>query len=133
MEHPWIPGFLTPLELEYLDGRNWRVNGAFQYETSILEAAYGPMVITIPDGFETDFASTPRIVWPVLPPTSIYGKPAVIHDRLYRTKGLATKAEADAIFLEAMTLLGVGWWTRTIMYRAVRLFGGSSYQGGLPS
>lgn len=121
------PRFLDALVLEYLDGKNWKVVEEFDYHTNI-EPLY---VIRVPAGFITDFASVPRLLWRVLPPTGAYGKAAVIHDYLYRTPGIATKAEADNVFLEAMEALGVGWWTRYVMYEGVRAFGGSSYKGGL--
>ncbi|WP_123008449.1 DUF1353 domain-containing protein, partial [Escherichia coli] len=40
---------------------------------------------------------------------------------------LRTKAEADRIFLDAMTVLGVPRWRRRLMYLAVRLFGKGKY------
>ena len=136
MSHPWLPGFLTPLIVEPLDGgrdswRNWRVVGSFQYETAIIMAPYGALVISIPDGFVTDFASTPRLLWSLLPPTGPYGKASVVHDALYRRPGLATRAQADAVLLEAQTVLGVGFLTRWAIYLGVRVGGRSSYKGGL--
>lgn len=121
------PRFLDPLILEYQDGRNWELVNEFDYHTDV--GSLG--VVHVPALFYTDFASVPRFLWRVLPPTGRYGKAAVVHDYLYRTRGVATKAEADHVFLEAMTALGVGWWTRTCMYWGVRVFGGSSYRGGL--
>ncbi|ECI4647093.1 phage tail protein, partial [Salmonella enterica subsp. salamae] len=41
---------------------------------------------------------------------------------------LRTKKEADLIFLDGMTVLGVPKWKRTIMYCAVRLFGRGNYR-----
>ncbi|EME4456538.1 DUF1353 domain-containing protein, partial [Salmonella enterica] len=38
------------------------------------------------------------------------------------------KKEADKIFLDGMTVLGVPRWKRTIMYQAVRLFGRGMYE-----
>ncbi len=123
----WYPAFLLPLDVTPLDdGINWRVDTAFDYESVALHT-----ILTIPVGFVTDFASTPRLLWPVLPPAGRWGKPSVLHDFLYRTNGIATRAQADRVFLEAMTVLGIGWRTRSIMYAGVRVFGASSYKGGL--
>lgn len=108
------PAFVSPLELEYIDGKNWRVIAAFDYESGVLGE-----IVMVPAGFVTDFASTPRALWWLLPPTGPWGKPSVIHDLLYRTKGLATKDQADLVFLEAMTAIGVGQWTREIMFIGV--------------
>ncbi|EOH0861805.1 DUF1353 domain-containing protein, partial [Salmonella enterica subsp. enterica] len=38
-----------------------------------------------------------------------------------------TKKEADKIFLDGMTVLGVPRWKRTVMYWAVRMFGRGNY------
>ena len=44
-------------------------------------------VITVPAGFVTDFASTPRAIWAILPPTGRYQLAAVVHDFLYWDQG----------------------------------------------
>jgi hypothetical protein len=119
--------FLDALVLEYIDGHDWKTVSPFWYVTDVA----GGDVIHVPAGFVTDFASVPKALWNILPPTGKYGKAALIHDYCYRTPGIASKANADSIFLEAMTALGVGWWTRNTMYRGVRYFGGHNYKGGL--
>ncbi|EBE6564301.1 DUF1353 domain-containing protein, partial [Salmonella enterica] len=68
----------------------------------------------------------PRIFWTILPPDGKYAKAAIIHDWMY-DNALRTKKEADLIFLDGMTVLGVPKWKRIIMYYAVRLFGRGSY------
>lgn len=83
--------------------------------------------IVVPAGFKTDFASVPRIFWPIFPPDGPHAKAAVVHDMLYQTRGLHgeyTREECDEIFADAMTLLGVQSWRAWVMYRAVRRFGG---------
>lgn len=133
--------FEDALDLRYQDGRrHWQVLSSFHYDTDIkcdglLACGHGfgqgDYRIDVPAGFETDFASVPQLFWNILPPTGSYGKAAVIHDFLYRTRGIATRAQADAVLLEAMTFLNVGWWTRQIIYWGVRLGGRGSYKGGL--
>src|SRR5678810_817023 len=61
-------------------------------------------LIEVPAGFCTDFASIPRIVWPVIPPRGRFNRAAFVHDLLYRyapvdprTKRACTRARADAI------------------------------------
>lgn len=114
-----------PLRVEYLDGHEWLLLEDFTY----FDEEYGEegLFITVPAGFQTDFASVPRILWNLLPPTGKYGKAAVIHDFLYRTGHVAgvpiTKAYADAVFRRAMAELGVGKVRRTLMWAAVAVFG----------
>lgn len=115
--------FFRPLRLEYLDGRRWRLFESFGYSTR------SGRRITVPKGFNTDFASVPRMFWRIFPPTGEgvpYGKAAVIHDFLYATNGLSREA-ADRIFLEAMTDLKVGWFTRRTLWLAVRLGGWAAW------
>lgn len=94
-------------------------------------------MVTAPAGFETDLASVPWGLWNLVPPWGSHARPAIFHDFLYRTRGGGmfdgqrwitraapyTRAEADAIFLEAMEVVGVTWWRRWLMYAAVRLGG----------
>ena len=85
------------------------------------------IVLTIPAGFVTDLASVSRLLWWVLPPFGRYTRAAVVHDFLYSGQGLS-RAIADAIFLEAMTDLGVGRWKRWVMYAGVRLGGWQAFK-----
>lgn len=81
-------------------------------------------LIVVPAGFETDGASVPRVFWNVLPPLEgDYAAAAVLHDYLYREPGNLSRADSDAVFREAMGVLGVGWLTRWTMWSAVRAGG----------
>lgn len=88
--------------------------------------------IEIEEGFDTDYASVPRGLWNLYPPDGAYSPAAWVHDWLYWNQELNGKAvkreEADAVFLEAMTALGIGWVTRRILHRAVRLGGGGPWE-----
>ncbi|ASD90437.1 DUF1353 domain-containing protein [Salmonella enterica] len=114
--------FTTPAILEMLGHYNWRVHEPFAFYLSDDESD----VIEVPAGFITDLATVPRIFWILLPPDGKYAKAAIIHDYLY-DNALCTKKEADKIFQDGMTVLGVPKWKRIVMYLAVRLFGRGSY------
>ena len=117
-----MSSFTSPLYLEYGNGRQWKLTAGFSYVTDV---GFGAYSIQVPAGFETDFASIPRPLWNLLPPTGEYGKAAVIHDYLYRQTNVS-RYLCDRVFLEAMGVLGVAWWKRTLMFLAVRLFGGAA-------
>lgn len=79
--------------------------------------------IDIPIKYKTDGASIPKFAWSIIGgPLGKYAPATVVHDFLYHTQ-TRTRKEADRIFLEAMKVLGVGWWKRGTMYNMVRLFG----------
>lgn len=127
-----MSNFQTHLELEYIDGRMWRVTRNFEYDVNLGPNIQGTIIV--PEGFTTDFASIPRILWNILPATGKYGEAAVVHDYLYVCGGHVpqwqytfTKKDADRIFLQAMTLLEVPAWQRYPMYQAVRWFGRGSF------
>jgi hypothetical protein len=117
-----MSAFTNPLIVKHIDGRNWELIEPFTYHV-------GEERTTVPQGFITDFASIPRIFWNILAPTGKHGKAAVIHDWLYRTHSCSRK-KADNIFYEAMRVIGVSWWKRALMYRAVRWFGVKAYAAG---
>lgn len=122
-----MSSFTTPLVVEPLDdGRRWRVRESFSYYTDVADAP--EWLIVVPVGFDTDFASIPRVFWALLPPTGRYGKAAVVHDYLYRCTAWP-RAVCDRVFREAMEVLGVSWLTRHALYRAVRLWGGMARRG----
>lgn len=118
-----VSRFLTTLELQYVDGVHWLLIAPFAYDSALLG------LILIDPGFITDFASIPRGLWNLLPPTGSYGRAAVIHDYLYRTPLRASRKEADQVLREAMNVLGVRFHIRWIIYAGVRLGGVFSYKG----
>ena len=86
-------------------------------------------VITVPKGFVSDLASIPR-------PLQIFiqkDEPleaAIIHDWLYSWMCdiRVSRRGADDIFLEAMTVAGMGPIKRGLVYNAVRYFGSKSWR-----
>jgi hypothetical protein len=112
-----VSAFTSELNLRPLpDGIHWVLIDEFSYYTD------DGLLITVPAGFVTDFASVPRFLWALFPPWGKYGKAAVLHDFLYWLR-LWSRGRCDAEFLEGMVILGVCWRTRTAMYAAVRAFG----------
>ncbi len=90
--------------------------------------------VEVEAGFDTDYASVPRLLWGLYPPDGDYTPAAVIHDALYWHQATRehggrpiTRAQADAVFLEAMEAIGIPALRRSILYRAVRLRGGRAW------
>ncbi len=87
------------------------------------------ITVTVPAGFKTDFASVPRFLWSIFPPSGEYAPAAIVHDYLYSSRATVSRFLADAIFHEAMeSALKVPFWKRKSVYWAVRLFGGSHFK-----
>jgi Protein of unknown function (DUF1353) len=74
----------------------------------------------------TDFASTPRALWAVLPPFGTYQLAAVVHDFLYLDQG-CSREQADALLRVAMFESKVEARKRDIIWQAVRRFGQSAW------
>jgi hypothetical protein len=111
--------FTQPFVGELIGKNKWRVYKPFEYHVGEYPSK---TIIYIPIGFVTDFASVPRIFWPIISPIDEHGKAAVVHDYLYRT-GLYSKFKSDKIFLEAMEVLKVNKLKRYTMYYTVCVFG----------
>jgi len=82
--------------------------------------------IEVPQGFETDFASVPRLPLAYLFFGDTAHAAAVVHDYLcvyHFPRRLVTWDRAAEIFDEAMAASGVSWWRRKAMVTAVRLHG----------
>lgn len=108
--------FKTPMVCQKLTGRR------FQLTTPLVYVTHDDTTLVVPAGFVTDLASIPRAFYISTPPIGDYDLPAVLHDWLY-SEQFTSREAADAIFKDAMQDCGVGWYTRTKMFWAVRLFG----------
>lgn len=114
--------FLTPLRGEAVGKRDWKLTDDLDYLTD------NRGLIRVPVDFVSDLASIPAPFRVLIPVNGLHRKAAVLHDWLYFNDGdlgiyKYTRAEADALFLQAMTRSGVAPWRRNIMYAAVRLGG----------
>lgn len=86
--------------------------------------------ITVPKGFVSDWASVPWWADGLVPSFGAHAPAAIIHDFLYEVGGVppyVTRKQADDLFLDLLRELGVPWWKRSLMYRAVRIGGGSGW------
>lgn len=86
-------------------------------------------VLTIPVGFVTDFASSPKFLWSFgFPEIGKFNLAAILHDYFYTTHYL-TKEQADKEFYEWMKFLTPGTeFKNACMYKAVKWFGGKRYE-----
>lgn len=102
--------------------------------------------IVIFKGFTTDFASSPRFLWPIVSPADIR-RPAIFHDALMRVLWALKRAGKveqddfkkyrkiiDDLFYEAMLFCDpkIKEWKRWSAYKVVRIFGGSDKVARIP-
>jgi len=108
---------------EWAEPDNWWLDGKLIYQSDLIGKNGKPVLVVVPDRFETDLASIPKFP-PGLRTLFIRnGKhriAAVPHDYLCRLGMKFPRRLADRIFLEAMELRGVGKVKRYLMYWAVR-------------
>jgi hypothetical protein len=77
----------------------------------------------VPDGYQTDGASVPTVLWALYPPfTGEYRSAAVIHDYYCDTKERSWE-DTHKVFYFAMRAANVAEKTAKIMYAAVYMFG----------
>ena len=114
--------FLNNLNVKLKDGSDsiWVLCRPLEYWSELAG------LIIVPTGFETDFASVPRLPFIYTLWGDRVHREAVLHDYLYRKQlpfGLCNK-----IFLEAMKSRGVPWHIRYPMYWGVCIGGFAAYK-----
>lgn len=106
-------GFLTELDVRWISATHeWEL-----LEDLIWIGTKGDVII-VPAGFRTDFASTPRFLYPIFPPTGAWTKAAVVHDFLCR--GLNDWYAADQAWWEGAKNVGPVQWHREVGPRPQR-------------
>tara|TARA_R110002110_G_scaffold413432_1_gene640809 strand:+ start:307 stop:744 length:438 start_codon:yes stop_codon:yes gene_type:complete len=104
------PGFQRP---------SWEVLGGFRYLVSSADAP--SEIIRVPAGFVFDGASVPlpfRLLLPMAHPD--YIQAAALHDWMLKS-GRYTRRYCDAVFHEALGVLGLPEPWRAIMFAGVRI------------
>lgn len=122
--------FLTPIRSEKVLFRDiWILTHEFVYHHAPSYYCTMDVTVYVPKGFQTDFASVPRL--PII--YRLYGntahEAALVHDYLYRIDSdpIVEKKIADVIFYDAMGEMGLSDSHRNVMYDGVVMGGKSSY------
>lgn len=124
---PEIPRFPSPLRLEEVDSRRWKVLEDFLFVDGV------GRTWRVPAGFVTDLASVPRALWGLYPPFGSYEDAAVVHDFMYTYQSTLSpevdKGFADDHLMQGMVARGTGWLTRHAVYWGVKVGGGPAWRG----
>lgn len=119
--------FMTRLRIERIedassDGRGtWRLLDPLAYESDVAQT-----IFVVPADFVTDLASVPRLPFAYLLTGGIGHGAAVVHDMIYTTHEVSRDV-ADAVFREALGVLGVPGWQAWLMWVGVRAGGWRSW------
>lgn len=124
-----MSGFTGPLDIRFPD---FSQVGTFSAELlTDLDYVYDrdgiEVTITMKAGSKTNLATTPRFLWPLIPPFGPYGRAAAIHDELYFTT-VYSREESDLIFRKAMRDCNVSRFWRYLLWLGVRIGGGRIYR-----
>lgn len=115
--------FLTRLRVDLEDDNTWTLALPLVYRSDLTGKTY-----TVPEGFNTDIDSVPRLpVFYMLAKGRTITE-AVLHDYLYRT-GEEDRSTADAIYKEAMTVRHVGSAMKHMIWLGVRIGGRRHHVG----
>ena len=117
----------------WIDGERWVIRHGFRFYLTGDEAGE---FVDVPDGFVTNFASTPRIAWFAFPPTGSYAQAAVVHDKLFLAPVVRSAhsarpcpvSETPRIFASAAEACGTSWLTRRVMFRMLQAFSHPSWE-----
>lgn len=117
--------FITKLKTEHVKGDVWKLTAPLKY-------MHNGTLITVPEGFHTDFASIKGTLITIFGrPSGTSVEPAVVHDFLYSKLSnhySYSREGSDKCFLDAMTCVEVSWFRRHGMYHGVRIFGFAFYK-----
>jgi len=110
---------LSTMQVQVYPSRLWVLLNGFRYYSGYRGSEY---YFDMNEGFVFDGGSIPRAAWFVDAPAGDGAQAYCLHDALYKSH-LVTRLEADRLMLEGLKELGLNWVRRSVIYRAVRMFG----------
>ena len=129
--------FIGDIECRLVDGKSYSGRGLWELTAPLIyhsDSQY-PLVVEVPKGFQTDFASVPRVPFAYWLCGDTASEAACIHDWLYSTEsnhngvpGTVDRSDSDKILLEAAGDTGVPTWRCYMLYWGVRMFGAQFFK-----
>lgn len=110
--------FITPLRAELVDHLANNGQGEWVLLESLIYVDERGIKYVVPEGFNTDFASVPRVPIAYWLTGNTAHAPSTLHDWLCRT-AVVPRTVADKLFAEAMESIGMSRWRFGAMFRAV--------------
>lgn len=126
-----MSSFTDPLTVTDLNNGTFRTEREFTY---YVKEEGSDDKIVVPAGFVFDCFSVPKCFQWLFPRVQKKGnQAAALHDWLYGYEPERSRKECDAIFKEALKVLGVPLLSRAVMYRALRWFGVRKLRVSVPA
>ena len=121
--------FITELEIGLKNEGVWVLKKPLVYYSTLLKYKSKQPQVVVPEGFECDLASVPRIPFVFAAWGGRVHREAVIHDYLYRidSNPVVSFSIANRVFLEAAELRKKPWIVRWPMFFGVTIGGYFSY------
>ena len=121
--------FITELEIGLKNEGVWVLKKPLLYYSTLLKSKSKQPQVAVPEGFECDLASVPRIPFVYAAWGGRVHREAVLHDYLYRidSNPVVSFSTANRVFLEAAELRKKPWIVRWPMFFGVTLGGYFSY------
>ena len=123
-------GFRSQLQVAHLGGHDWLLTAPLIYEGT-------SQFFIISEGFQTDFASIPRLLRWLFDNAGHNAQAGVLHDVLWRASKNGDERvdawNADALFRRALRQSGATSLTRGMMWAAVRVVALAQRRVGSPS
>ncbi len=117
--------FLSDLDVRLIDefADIHQLLAPLVYQSDLLGAT-----VVVPAGFQTDFASVPRLPLAYMVVGGKGRRAAVVHDWCYSNPGRYSRKVADDLFAEALRTSGYSRLVTGLMWSGVRIGGGSHYR-----
>jgi hypothetical protein len=97
-------------------GTKWMTQRDLSFEIGLKGSG---LIVKVPSGTKTDFATMPRVLWTIMPPHDArFAAAFVLHDHLCRWVGFS-RVVADAILYDALRVLGASLFRAWAVYAAV--------------
>lgn len=93
----------------------------YKYDQVSAGIGFIRITVIVPSGFATDFASVPRVLWPIISPTGAWRSAAVVHDYLCSIH--TPRPLTDSIFYTIMHEDDrIKRWQCCLIYGSVRAY-----------
>lgn len=121
-----------PHQIKFLNKPCLKPHDGYRYMLcNDMDVEIDNVIHTVPEGFDTDFASIPQYFWwRIAPYEATLAAPSLLHDYQYACPGNQSRRYADNVFYSALLENGVSGGHALKLYYAVRFAGAPFFKKG---